>query len=151
MFADANVAGQPRVQKPLGQGLIAPPPKASLYERRWDFKLPPSLQENLKDPAIPDAVHEYDRGWSGIVGSIPGARKDMWYAYCNYYLNWLRDSDRTLQQVWDALDDMDMWKDTVVELTADHGDMEGTHVHLRRALQAGPFLCAQRLQYAENP
>jgi arylsulfatase len=127
MFADANVPGQPRVQKPLGPGLIAPPLSAAIYERRWDFKLPPSLQENLKGPAMPSGVHEYDRAWSGIVGSIPRARKDMWHAYCNYYLNCLRDSDRTLQQVWDALDDMDLWKDTVVVLTADHGDMAGTH------------------------
>jgi arylsulfatase len=51
----------------------------------------------------------------------------MWYHYCNYYLNCLRDSDRTVQHVWDALDDMDLWKDTVVVLTSDHGDMAGTH------------------------
>jgi arylsulfatase len=127
MFADANVPGQPVVQKPLGKGLIAGPPKSALYERRWDFKLPPSLRENLKGPGMPAAVLEYEKGWAGSVGSIPGARKDMWYNYCNYYLNCLRDSDRTLQQVWDALDDMDLWKDTVVVLTADHGDMAGTH------------------------
>jgi len=127
MFADANVPGTPAAQKPISKGLIAPPPKAAIYERRWDFKLPPSLQENLQGPGMPAAVQEYERGWSGIVGSIPGDRKDMWYAYCNYYLNCLRDSDRTLQQVWDALDDMDLWKDTVVVLTADHGDMAGTH------------------------
>jgi arylsulfatase len=67
------------------------------------------------------------QGLAGIVGEIPGDRKDFWHSYCNYYLNCLRDSDRTLQQVWDTLDGMDLWKDTVVVLTADHGDMAGTH------------------------
>jgi arylsulfatase A-like enzyme len=127
MFADANVPGKPAAQKPIGPGLIAPPPNSAIYERRWDFKLPPSFNENLKGPGMPAGVYEYDKGWSGIVGSIPPDRKDMWHAYCNHYLNCLRDSDRTLQQVWDALDDMNLWKDTVVVLTADHGDMAGTH------------------------
>lgn len=127
MFADANVPGTPVAQKAMSPSLIAPPPKSAIYERRWDFKLPPSVQENLKGPGVPSAVYEYERGWSGIVGSIPAQRKDMWHAYCNYYLNCLRDSDRTLQQIWDAVDDMDLWKDTVVVLTADHGDMAGTH------------------------
>src|SRR5262249_35899316 len=72
-----------------------------------------------------------DKSWSDIVGSIPSKRKDMWHTYYNYYLNCLRDVDRSLQQIWDALDDMDMWKDTVVVLTADHGDMGGKHGGLR--------------------
>jgi arylsulfatase len=127
MFADANVPGQPRAQKPIVQGLIGPPPNAAIYERLWDFKLPPSLREDLKGPGMPAAVYEYEQGWAGGFGSIPSGRNDMWYAYCNYYLNCLRDNDRTLQQVWDTLDGMDLWKDTVVVLTADHGDMAGTH------------------------
>src|SRR5262249_25813614 len=76
---------------------------------------------------MPAGVLEYEKGWAGCVGSIPPARKDMWYTYYNYYLNCLRDSDRTLQQVWDALSDLDLWKDTVVVFTSDHGDMGGTH------------------------
>jgi arylsulfatase len=127
MFADANVPGQPVAQKPLGPGLIGSAPKSALYERRWEFKLPPSLKENLAAPGMPGAVREYDKGWSGAFGSIPRDRSDMWYSYCNYYLNCMRDSDRTIQQVWDAMDDMNLWKDTIVVLTADHGDMAGTH------------------------
>jgi arylsulfatase A-like enzyme len=127
MFADANIPGLPAAQKPVGPGLIVPPPKAAIYDRKWDFKLPASLGENLHAPGMPSAVDEYRKAWDGVVGGIPPERKDMWHAYCNYYLNCLRDSDRTLQQVWDALDDMDLWKDTIVVLTADHGDMAGTH------------------------
>ncbi len=127
MFADTNIPGKTAAQKPFGPGLIGPAPKSPIYERRWDFKLPPSLTENLTAPGMPGAVAEYDKGWSGAFGSIPRDRRDMWYSYCNYYLNCLRDSDRTVQQVWDALDDMDLWKDTIVVLTADHGDMAGTH------------------------
>jgi len=55
----------------------------------------------------------------------------MWAKYYNYYLNCIRDNDRSLQQILDALGEMDLWKDTVVVFTADHGEMGGAHGGLR--------------------
>src|SRR5262249_5349239 len=92
MFADTNPTDQPAVQKPISNRLLAPPPASALYERRWDFKLPPSLTESLTAPGMPAAVLEYDKGWSKAFGQIPTDRKDMWYTYYNYYLNCLRDN-----------------------------------------------------------
>lgn len=132
MFADCNPKGQPAVQKAIiPKGLLAPPPVSAIYDRRWEFKLPPSLKESLTAPGMPAGVLEYDKGWAKVFGTIPTDRKDMWYTYYNYYLNCLRDNDRSLQQVVDTLDDLDLWKDTVVVLTADHGEMGGTHGGLR--------------------
>jgi arylsulfatase len=131
MFADANPPGRPPVQKPGPNIRLTPPPASALYERRWDFALPPSLGESLKAPGMPAALREYDQGWSGVFGTIPTDRKDMWQIYYNYYLNCLRDNDRSLQQLIDALNDMNLWKDTVVVMTADHGEMGGAHGGLR--------------------
>src|SRR5262245_17301537 len=103
MFADCNPPGQQAVQKPITKEVLAPPPISSIYERRWDFKLPPSLTESLTAPGMPAAVLEYDKGWSKVFGQIPTDRKDMWYTYYNYYLNCLRDNDRSLQQFVDTL------------------------------------------------
>jgi arylsulfatase len=80
---------------------------------------------------MPPAIGEYDKGWATVFGSIPTDRKDMWAIYYNYYLNCIRDNDRHLQQLVDTLTDMDLWQDTVVVLTADHGDMGGAHGGLR--------------------
>jgi arylsulfatase len=131
MFIDANVPGKPPVQKAVAPGVLWPPPPSALYERQWRFTLPRSLQESLKAPGMPAALGEYDRGWSKFFGVIPTDRKDMWSVYYNYYLNCLRDSDRSIQQIVDAMNDLDLWKDTVVVFTADHGEMAGAHGGLR--------------------
>jgi arylsulfatase len=136
MFADANVPGMAPVQKP-GTPLFMPPlPPNALYERIWDFTLAPSLTESLSTPGMPPALTEYDKGWSGALGFVPPDRKDMWRIFYNYYLNCIRDNDRSLQLVIDAMDDMDLWKDTAIVFTADHGEMAGAHGGLKGK---GPF------------
>jgi arylsulfatase len=136
MFANANVPGMAPVQKP-GTPLFMPPlPPNALYERQWDFALAPSLTESLTAKGMPAALAEYDRGWSGALGYVPPDRKDMWHIFYNYYLNCIRDNDRSLQLVIDAMDEMDMWKDTAVVFTADHGEMAGAHGGLKGK---GPF------------
>jgi arylsulfatase len=136
MFANANVPGMAPVQKP-GTPLFMPPlPPNALYERQWDFALSPSLGESLTAKGMPPALAEYDKGWSGALGYVPPDRKDMWRVFYNYYLNCMRDNDRSLQLVVDAMNEMDMWKDTAVVFTADHGEMAGAHGGLKGK---GPF------------
>jgi arylsulfatase len=55
----------------------------------------------------------------------------MWAYYYNYYLNAIRDDDEKLQMINNTLTDMNLWKNTIVIFTADHGDMGGTHGGLR--------------------
>jgi arylsulfatase len=136
MYANANVPSMAPVQKP-GTPLFMPPlPANPLYERQWAFALAPSLTESLTVKGMPAALAEYDKGWSGALGSIPPGRKDMWRIFYNYYLNCIRDNDRSLQVVVEALDELDVWKDTAVVFTADHGEMAGSHGGLKGK---GPF------------
>ena len=51
----------------------------------------------------------------------------MWFTYYNYYLNLIRDNDRNLKGVIDALTALDLWDSTVVFRTADHGELGGSH------------------------
>jgi len=141
MYGDGNIPGQPLVQKALVQQLIPPPPANSIYEKEWAFTLPASLQESLTAPGMPGAILQYEKGWDGWSGTIPADRKDMWTIFYNYYLNAIRDSDHYVQQIVDVMNDMDMWRDTVVVFTADHGEMGGAHGALKGK---GPF------SYEEN-
>jgi arylsulfatase len=136
MFANANVPGLAPVQKPAVPIFMPPLPANVLYERQWDFALAPSLGESLTAPGMPAALAEYHKGWSGALGLVPTDRKDMWRVFYNYYLNCIHDNDRSLQLVVDALDEMDLWKDTAVVFTADHGEMAGAHGGLKGK---GPF------------
>jgi arylsulfatase len=85
---------------------------------------------------MPPALSEYHKGWSGSLGFIPADRADMWKGFYNYYLNLIRDNDRGLQLLLNAMDEMGLWNNTVVVLTADHGEMAGSHGGLRGK---GPF------------
>ncbi len=49
----------------------------------------------------------------------------MWSHFYNYYLNLVRDNDHGLRLLVDAMDDLDLWKNTVIVLTADHGEISG--------------------------
>ena len=131
MYGDGNIPGQPPVQKAVVQQVIPPPPSNSIYEKQWSFTLPASLQESLTAPGMPGALREYLRGWDAVLGTIPTDRKDMWTVFYNYYLNTIRDSDRSIQQIVDVLNEMDLWRDTVVLFTADHGEMGGAHGGLK--------------------
>jgi arylsulfatase len=136
MFGNGNVPGQPAVQRPIVPEAAPPPPANSIYERKWSFTLPASVQESLTAPGMPSALLEYEKGWDGWSGVIPTDRKDMWSIFYNYYLNTIQDNDRSLQQIVDTLNEMDLWRDTVVVFTADHGEMGGAHGGLKGK---GPF------------
>ena len=136
MYAHANVPGTEQPQKGVVNGVLTAPPKNSLYSKQWNPALSPTLQESLSAPGMPAALTQYHLGWAGALGFIPVNRPDMWQVFNNYYLNLIRDTDLSLQQLEDGLDELDLWKDTVVIFTADHGEMAGDHGGIRGK---GPF------------
>ena len=136
MYADANVPGTPQVQKAVVNGALTLPPKNSVYDRRWNTAPSPTIRESLSAPGMPAALTQYHMGWSGALGVIPTDRADMWRVFNDYYLNMIRDTDTSLQQLLDGLDELNLWDNTVVIFTADHGEMAGDHGGLRGK---GPF------------
>jgi arylsulfatase len=129
-FADVNPPGQ-SMQTALRPGLIAAPPDDAKYRKQWDFPLWSTLDEPLKAPGRPEAHWEFYRGTANVMGEIPTERRDLWRTYNDFYLNLLRENDRYVGQVLDALDDLELWKDTVVVFTSDHGELGGAHGGLR--------------------
>jgi len=127
MYGNANIPGGPAVEKPVSPKALPPLPASAIYDKEWSFSLPQSLDESLTAPGMPAALLEYKRGWDGWSGGIPADRKDMWSVFYNYYLNTIRDEDRGLQQIVDVMNEMDLWQDTVVVVTSDHGEMAGAH------------------------
>lgn len=130
MYGDANLPNTPQAQQP-GAPVILPPPHNAIYAKTWQFNLPTTLQESLTAKGMPPALLQYQDGWSGALGFIPTDRKDMWHDYYNYYLNALRDNDHSLQHLINALDELHLWRNTIIIMTADHGEMGGAHGGLR--------------------
>lgn len=89
------------------------------------MKLPASFGDPLDQH--PEAVRYYRSLTEISYGAMPNDRHDMWKAYLNYYLNCLRDVDRHIGTVLDALEASGEADRTIIVYTADHGDMVGGH------------------------
>jgi arylsulfatase len=58
---------------------------------------------------------------------VPDDRTDLWLARRNYFVNAMRLVDAEFAKVLDALDRLDLWRNTIVVFTSDHGEMNGAH------------------------
>jgi arylsulfatase len=122
MFFDADGTGDTQVS---GLVQISPEPDDPIYEKQWDVELPSSFDDPLDQH--PEAVRYYRRLCDISYGEMPTDRHDMWKRYVSYYLNCLRDVDRHIGSVLDALEASGQADRTIIVYTADHGDMVAGH------------------------
>lgn len=121
-----DYGGRSEVQLPpaLAHAVVTKPPAdVPVYRSQWEFELPASLHDDLAGAA--PAVREYAAVTDVAFGAV--ASDDYWRAGMNFYLNCLRDVDRSVDLVLDALAASGQADRTVVVFTADHGDMVGSH------------------------
>jgi arylsulfatase len=133
MFYDTDAPGTP-VQKNRGLTHVERDPKDPLYAQQWQFDLPRSHAQPIDAPGRPPAHRDFLRSHDALVGEIPN-EEPRWRRRHNYYLNCLRDADRNIVAVLDELDAAGLTDRTIVILTADHGDMDGSHqLHAKGAV-----------------
>lgn len=109
-------------------GAIAPlthPQQDLGFFRDYDVGLPENFYDDLD--AQPYGVRSYKRNTEWNYGCIPEGREDLWKARRNYLINCLRMVDQEFQKILDELDAQDLWRNTVVLFTSDHGEMNGAH------------------------
>jgi arylsulfatase len=118
-----------------GRAAIAPPPNLAeavrvlppadipVYERTWDLAAPDTLDDDLSGAA--PAVHEFTAVVRAMFGDVPG--EEEWVAGLNFYLNCIRDVDRSVGTVLDALVASGQADSTVIVFTSDHGELAGSH------------------------
>jgi arylsulfatase len=125
MFLDTDRPGE-KVQAGAIFGHVERAPAHPLYARQWSFELPKTYGEKLDAPGRPRAHADYMASHDGLVGNI--ANEDWrWRKRHNYYLNCLRDVDRSIVMLLDELDALGLSSSTIVVLTSDHGDLDGAH------------------------
>jgi arylsulfatase len=110
MFFDVEGDGGALVGTPT-----MPAPGTPLYDREWDFALPRSFAAD--DLSTKPAVQR------------PGQRLTEQEArvFLNYYYNCIRDVDQHVGALLAALERLDLADDTIVVVTADHGERGGAH------------------------
>jgi arylsulfatase A-like enzyme len=102
---------------------VRPPADIPIYRQWWDCDLPGSVGDDLSGAA--PAVREYAEVMDVSFGVVPDV--DAWRAGMSFYLNCIRDVDRSVETVLDALVAAGQADRTVIIFTADHGDMVGSH------------------------
>ncbi|MFJ1708115.1 sulfatase-like hydrolase/transferase [Kitasatospora sp. NPDC088346] len=121
-----DYGGSPQVQLPFGLAHAMVQKAAAdipVYRRRWELDLPASLRDDLSGAA--PAVAEFARMLDTVFGPVADDRH--WYDGLNFYLNAIRDVDRSIDLVLDALEASGQADRTVVVFTSDHGEMAGSH------------------------
>jgi arylsulfatase len=133
MFYDTDAPGTP-LRPERGLTHVARDPVDPLYARKWEFKLPANHAQPLDAPGRPAAHGDFLRSHDAMVGAIP-SEEPRWRRRHNYYLNCLRDVDRSIAALLAELDASGLANRTIVILTADHGDMDGAHqLHAKGAV-----------------
>jgi arylsulfatase A-like enzyme len=109
---------------PLSHAVVTKPPAdIPIYDRRWGLDAPASLREDLSD--APPSVREFAQMADTMFGPVPS--EEHWLRGLNYYVNCIRDVDRSVELVLDALVASGQEDRTVVIFTSDHGEMAGSH------------------------
>lgn len=126
MFYNTDKPGQ-KVQEANIMGHIAPAPASPIYGKQWTFDLPATFSQRLDAPGRPRCHTDYIESHDMLVGRIDPADEWRWRNRHNYYLNCLRDVDRSIVTVLDELESLGLASNTIIVMTADHGDLDGAH------------------------
>ena len=106
---------------------ILPTPLDGVYQARWDdVPLPATRGQALDGPGRPKAHAIYQSIQDMMVGQWPNEDR-RWRLLRNYYYNCIRDCDRQVMRVLDALRESGMASNTIIVFNADHGEMGGSH------------------------
>jgi arylsulfatase len=129
------------------RGLQTTVQRLGWFQKTWDVALPENFDDDLS--LQPPGVRHY-RDQIGLnYGEIPDDRQDLWLERRNYLINAMRLVDVEFARVLDALDRLDLWRNTVVIFTCDHGEMNGAHrmtqkgaIHFDEAAIVNLTVCA---------
>lgn len=142
MYFDDADGAQERTR--LVRDYLAPlsaPPLDGVYKKDWDLPLPASYyRDDLSQK--PWSQRSYVEFCDMVYGRIAPDDERRWRRYQGYYFNCIRDVDRHLGTVLDALEDSGMAGETVVMFTSDHGEMAGAH----KLRQKGPHMYKENMR-----
>ncbi|MFZ1988956.1 MAG: sulfatase-like hydrolase/transferase [Alphaproteobacteria bacterium] len=116
-------AGQAKRRTVYG---LRPAPDDPLYTEFVEEEPPPNFGTASlagKPAAIPRCTEVYN----SMLGPIPFEDPAVALAYRQYYWACMRDVDRHISAVLDALDQSGQADDTIIVFTTDHGEMGGAH------------------------
>lgn len=148
MFFQSDPAEAPHPNGAMA-GLQTTQQRLSWFEKEWDVKLPDNFEDDYR--MQPEGVQNYKHFIDENYGKIPDDREDLWLKRRNYLINCMRLVDHEFGRVLDTLDRLDLWQNTIVVFTSDHGEMNGAHrmaqkggIHFDEAAVVNLTVCVPR-------
>lgn len=96
------------------------------FAKQMDVKLSPTRNEDVMASDRPGAHKEFLLGKGLTNGEFPST-DERWVKYNNYYLNLIEESDKNIGVLLQELEDQGMIDNTIIIMTADHGELRGAH------------------------
>jgi arylsulfatase A-like enzyme len=124
MFLQSDPAEVPHPNGAIN-GLQTPVQTLGWFQKKWDVALPDNFADDIARQ--PPGVAHYKEFIELNYGKVPDDRDDLWLVRRNYLINAMRLVDAEFQKVLEALDRLDLWNNTVIIFTGDHGEMNGAH------------------------
>jgi arylsulfatase len=124
MFLQTDPAEAPHPNGAMA-GLQTTVQRMGWFQTQWELDLPENFHDDLTYQ--PYGVRHYKEQIELNYGQVPPGRDDLWIVRRNYLVNAMRLVDAQFLKVLDALDRLDLWRNTVVIFTGDHGEMNGAH------------------------
>lgn len=113
--------------------LKTPQQRLGWFNKEWDVGLPANLKDELH--LQPDGVRAYKESVDFNYGRVPEDRPDLWIRRRNYLVNCMRLVDMEFSKILEAMDRRNLWENTIVIFTGDHGEMNGAHqMHQKGAI-----------------
>jgi arylsulfatase len=126
MFYNTDAAGQNVQDDGTLLMKIERDPNVPLYRQQWDVSLPKSRHESFDAKGRPAAHKDYQLARGAMVGNFPN-EDSRWRRLQNYYFNCIRQTDLLVEDILDELDALGLTENTIVVMTADHGELGGAH------------------------
>ncbi|MCD4783980.1 MAG: sulfatase-like hydrolase/transferase [Candidatus Eremiobacteraeota bacterium] len=101
-------------------------PDNSMYEKIWNYPLPKSALQPIKEKGRPLAHYEYVETFDLMLGKVQNDR-EHWERYQDYYLNCIKNADMDMERLLNELKAQGLIENTIIVFTSDHGEMAGAH------------------------
>ncbi len=126
MFYNTDLPGQSVQDNPKTLMAIAREPDTEFYKKQWIFELPKSRHEPFDKKGRPPAHMEYQLARGALVGNFPN-EDGRWNRLLNNYFNCIRETDKVVEGILDQLEVLGLADSTIIVMTADHGELGGSH------------------------
>lgn len=109
----------------LFKNALHAPQNLHMTTQWWDPELPANFEDDLsQQPYGPKAYKQFvEQHYT----TVPDEDREIWKKRRNYLINCMRMVDAEFGKILAELDRQNLWENTVVIFTSDHGEMNGSH------------------------